>query len=255
MNNNIVFKSLVGSHNYNLNTEQSDKDYKAFVVPTFDDLYINDYIKTVTNISEEVDIEYTDIRKLENILYKSNTSFLEILFSKELEINSDYKEEVKELLMLRDSIAKMNLRALYSSSIGIYNSRRQLMLKANDKNKDIINAIGYDPKQAMHCYKILDFLKRFKNTDFDDFQKAIYYEHGDAARDIMLYIKSGKPSLEEVSGILDRKFIITEMYCKNKYKSKEICEETNQKMSHIIKSIVKKSLIKEFDKDMVCECN
>ena len=34
-----VLKALVGSHNYNLNTESSDKDYKYFVLPTLDDLY------------------------------------------------------------------------------------------------------------------------------------------------------------------------------------------------------------------------
>ena len=40
INNRVpVLKALVGSHNYNLNTPESDKDYKLFVLPTFDDLY------------------------------------------------------------------------------------------------------------------------------------------------------------------------------------------------------------------------
>ena len=34
-----LIKALVGSHNYNLNTETSDKDYKVFVLPTFNELY------------------------------------------------------------------------------------------------------------------------------------------------------------------------------------------------------------------------
>ena len=34
-----VFKALVGSHNYNLADKNSDKDYKVFVLPTFEDLY------------------------------------------------------------------------------------------------------------------------------------------------------------------------------------------------------------------------
>ena len=38
---NVAFKALVGSHNYNLNTSDSDKDYKLFVIPTLDDLYFN----------------------------------------------------------------------------------------------------------------------------------------------------------------------------------------------------------------------
>ena len=44
-NRKFAFKSLVGSHNYNLNIETSDKDYKVFVFPTFDDLYFNIFIK------------------------------------------------------------------------------------------------------------------------------------------------------------------------------------------------------------------
>ena len=35
----IAMKAFVGSHNYNLDTPESDKDYKYFVLPTFGDLY------------------------------------------------------------------------------------------------------------------------------------------------------------------------------------------------------------------------
>ena len=35
----IAVRALVGSHNYNLNDESSDRDYKVFVFPNFGDLY------------------------------------------------------------------------------------------------------------------------------------------------------------------------------------------------------------------------
>ena len=63
----IVFKSLVGSHNYNLATPTSDKDYKVFVFPTFDDLYFGQTYKHST-VGEHVDYQAHDIRKLPELL-------------------------------------------------------------------------------------------------------------------------------------------------------------------------------------------
>ena len=42
-NREIMLKSSVGSVNYNLVTADSDKDYKFFVMPTFDDVYIAEH--------------------------------------------------------------------------------------------------------------------------------------------------------------------------------------------------------------------
>ena len=55
-NNRVsVLKALVGSHNYNLNTPESDKDYKLFVLPTYDDLYERkDYSVSVESSKEDI---------------------------------------------------------------------------------------------------------------------------------------------------------------------------------------------------------
>jgi len=45
-----MLQILVGSHNYNLNNENSDKDYKIFVCPTFEDLYYNKKLSKVEKI-------------------------------------------------------------------------------------------------------------------------------------------------------------------------------------------------------------
>ena len=44
-----LFRVLTGSHNYNMNTPESDKDYKIFVLPTFDDLYHGKEFSNVGN--------------------------------------------------------------------------------------------------------------------------------------------------------------------------------------------------------------
>ncbi|WP_206706321.1 zinc ribbon domain-containing protein [Anoxybacillus flavithermus] len=87
MNRKVSFKALVGSYNYNLQTESSDKDYKVFFLPSFEGLYSGEkYSKSITSDTE--DIEYHDVRKLSDMLRKSNVNFLEVLFS---------VEEVKDL--------------------------------------------------------------------------------------------------------------------------------------------------------------
>ena len=75
-----LFRALVGSHNYN-NTPESDKDYKIFIAPTFDDLYFN---KQFSNsiIGETEDYDIHDIRKVSHLWWKANVNFIEVLFSK-----------------------------------------------------------------------------------------------------------------------------------------------------------------------------
>lgn len=92
-----IFRALVGSHNYNMNTPESDKDYKIFVAPTFNDLYFN---KSYSNfiIGETEDYDIHDVRKLSNLLWKSNVNFMEVLFSEDIVINENVTLSTKEHL-------------------------------------------------------------------------------------------------------------------------------------------------------------
>ena len=113
----VAFKSLVGSHNYNLNTPESDKDYKVFVLPTFDDLYFNNSFSK-SYIGETEDFDTHDIRKCSSLWYKANVNFLEVLFSKRFLVNAELDDKSKLLIYqiydMRNDIAKMNLKYLKS---------------------------------------------------------------------------------------------------------------------------------------------
>lgn len=258
MDNKMIITSLVGSHNYNLNTKDSDKDYKSFLVPTFDDLYSKDFIqsksllKLLNEDGEEFDIEYHDIRKLEGLFFKSNINFLEILFSEDTEINNYYKEEVMELLNIKKDIAKMNLPYLYRACIGMYHNKRKLLTKGTESTQYLVDKYGYDTKQALHCYRVLDFLKRFQNTGFNDFKDAIWYKDTDPMRDYLFEIKNGKMTLEEVEAMLDRKLIVTKTYCEKAYSERELNDITYRKVINITKKIVRKSIRREFDEYRNC---
>lgn len=235
-----VFKALVGSHNYNLNTETSDKDYKVFVLPTFDDLFFGrQFSKAVTG---DVDIEYHDIRKLSNLLWKSNINFLEVLFSEELEINinltKDSRDKIKEIIKLRDQIARMNLPYLYNACVGMYISKKKQVDKGTENTQKLIVKHGYDTKQAMTTIRILDFLKRFAEIDFSDFKKAIWYKKPEG----MLLIKNGYLSKEAYQRLADKAFNEIESKYKDLYKRQEPNKELNQHLINNIKSIIKNEI-------------
>ncbi len=59
----VVLEALSGSHNYNLNTPTSDRDYKVFVAPTFSDLYRGSTIHREW-IGIERDVLVHDVRKI-----------------------------------------------------------------------------------------------------------------------------------------------------------------------------------------------
>jgi hypothetical protein len=113
-----MLQILVGSHNYNLNNENSDKDYKIFVCPTFEDLYYNKKLSKVEKIGIH-DMEYKDIRTLPALLKASHPNNLELLYSKEVITNNlEWFNLYNKLTSMREEIVTANLSNLVNSVKG-----------------------------------------------------------------------------------------------------------------------------------------
>lgn len=240
-----IFRALVGSHNYNLNTESSDYDYKVFVAPTFDDLYNNKtYSKSI--VGEEQDLDIHDIRKVSNLWWKANVNFVEVLFSKEVVYGSTIKEEtvvlIDKMFSMKNEIAKMNIPYLYRACMGMYHNKMKLIHKGTEGKKHLVKQFGYDTKQALHIIRILDFLQRFADSEFEDFEYAINYENGDSFRNFLFEVKNGGYTLEQFQEIAQDMYSTVENEYRDKYVNIEPNEETNQKLIEIVKQIVKNEL-------------
>ncbi|AMQ66569.1 nucleotidyltransferase [Bacillus phage Shbh1] len=164
INNTVSFKALVGSHNYNLNTQDSDRDFKVFVYPSFNDLY-GGGITSKSTTSESFDLEYHDIRRLPQLLFKSNINFIEVLFSQEHDGDSLFKT----LVDLREDVARMNLPYLYNACKGTFINKYKSYKKKKDTDPKKSN------KDAATAIRIHDFLVRYYLLDFDNFGLAIRY--------------------------------------------------------------------------------
>lgn len=239
-----VLKALTGSHNYNLNVETSDKDYKVFVLPTFDDLYHGNTLSK-SSVSETEDISVHDIRMLTKMLYKSNVNFIEVLFSKELIINPDISistyATITSIIKDREKYARMNLPYLWDACIGMYyqNSRKMKHIFIGDENCDRL----FDSKKAMTAYRILDFLDRYatflQNEIYQPFKNAIYYN--DDERSNMLYIRQ-EASLKEVEELLEQKLEKVENNYKDFYKNSTVDEKLKLELEKDLKKIVYKNI-------------
>ena len=163
-NRKLVIKALTGSHNYNLNGPTSDKDYKFFVLPTFEDLFYGDRFSNSVN-SPEQDYTVQDIRQLTNCLWKANINFLEVLCS------TDYtgRGEISEFLQTnKKELCRMHLWYLYSACIGMSHERLKRVRALAGKPKT--------GKNFSHAVRVLDFLCRFEASGFEDFFGAIWYD-------------------------------------------------------------------------------
>lgn len=241
----VVFKTLVGSHNYNLNTPDSDRDYKVFVLPTFDDLYFSKSFNK-DYIGETEDFNVHDVRKCSNLWYKANVNFIEVLFSEDFSINSELnkrsKDLIYELLNMKNDIAKMNLKFLYNACIGMHHNKMSLLEKGTKGTTHLVEKYGYDTKQALHSWRILDFLRAFADTDFSDFKAAIWYKEDNNKRKFLLDLKNGKFTLNEFKDIIQDTFNDVECNFKEKYINENTDEDTNKKVIEILKELIKVNL-------------
>lgn len=236
-----LFRARVGSHNYNLQDENSDEDWKVFVLPSFDDLYEGSTYSSPNYISEELDYSVKDIRFFGKQVWKANITFLEVLYSDKVIINPELSEETKTLIEkifeMRDRLVRVNLVNMYEACIGMHKQRIKAMPKGSASTKHLKEKYGYCTKNAMHSYRYLDFICRFAMTG--NFEKALRYED-DTIKRYILGIKQGVlGTQEEAKNNLDRCCDTVEMFMKPRYKTKEPDMETMEELNKLIKEIVR----------------
>jgi predicted nucleotidyltransferase len=196
----VAMWALVGSHNYNLNDEKSDRDYKAFVYPSFEDIYHNRKISKayqgVPNIFEPeyegpIDYEVHDLRRLPDLLKKVNINFLEVLFS----IKDMIHPELSLIFMpFREDYIKLQPARFYMACLGMYYEKMKKVQYVSEANKHLHDQYGYDTKQAMHAIRLLKVIRHYF-AENKSFAESILFEGED--RDLLLGIKRGALSLKD----------------------------------------------------------
>lgn len=223
----VLLKSSVGSVNYNLTNKDSDKDYKYFVMPTFDDIYNGKYFSKGV-VGEEVDYTVHDIRKLTHLLEKGNINFIEVLFANDME----YDKSIEWLINNRDMYSTLNVPYLYDACIGTHFQKMKLLFKGTSGTQKFVDMFGYDTKQAMCAYRMLDFIRRFVDFHFD-FKKAITYEDGTKEKAILMGLKEGRYTLTQFLDLKDEALEVARGY-KDIYKK---CDKRDKAVAGLEQNI------------------
>lgn len=237
----ILLKSLVGSHNYNLNNEDSDKDYKVFVAPKFEELYNGKrFAKQILGDKEDITIH--DIRKLTELLFKSNINFLEVLASKEVYI-ADNNPEIHRIFELKKDIFKMNLPYLHDSCQGMYFNKMKLLNKGTQGTQHLVDKFGYDLKQATHAYRCLKFAEDFAKTDFEDFEGSIKYDGEDL--EFMLEIRHGFFKQNVFENFIKHYYESTFRHVGKRYHGQPVDLELKEELEGLVMSLIKRKIREE----------
>lgn len=236
----VIFKAMVGSHNYNLANKESDVDYKVFVAPTFEDLYKNkEYHKSIISHSDGNDYDAHDIRKLTNLFYKANINFLEVLASKDIQLETD-AEEILKIMSMKNEIFKMNLPYLYNACFGMHLTKFKQLEKGTEGTQHLVDKYGYDTKQATHAFRVLKFLKDFHDGSYNNFEEAIWYDGEDL--ELMLKIRHGGFTLEEYKEfVLDYKDNVVNPL-KDEYYSQKPNDELKEEIDTLLMKYIKKEI-------------
>lgn len=235
MGHQVAVEALVGSHNYNLNTENSDKDWKYFVTPTFDDLY-NGVFFSDAKQSTEVDYSAHDIRQLGNLVWKSNLNFLEVLFSKHLTI----RPELDDLFERAEYFSTGNIPAFWSATMGMHFEKMASLHKGTATTQRDVDKYGYDPKQAHHALRCLFVLQRFYERK--SMGMALWFDTFEPQRKILLEVKNGEWNEEKFQGAVREWHNIYRPRVEAWYKTQVAKPEVKIEIDKIIKDFVRENL-------------
>lgn len=234
----VLLKALVGSHNYNLANEESDFDYKVFIAPTFEELYKGErFSKQIITPTEDNDIH--DIRKMSDLFFKSNLNFLEVLSSNEVIIPNS-SPEIHQIYALKKEIFKMNLPQLFNSCRGMYYNKMKLIHKGTEGTQHLVDAYGYDTKQATHAYRCMKVMVDFESTNFEDFDGAIRYS-GDELQ-FMKYIRNGFHKFDEYERFVTAYFEYKFTPLAKKYFAQPVNLELKAEIERLTMELVKRNL-------------
>lgn len=89
---NLLGIFLYGSQNYGTETEDSDVDTKAIIIPTFEELVFNRPVSKELTLPNNEHCEVKDIREIVNNFRKQNINFIEILYTDYFWLNPKFED-------------------------------------------------------------------------------------------------------------------------------------------------------------------
>lgn len=184
----IVGVFLQGSQNYGLDYEGSDIDTKCIVLPTLEDLIFNRKPVSTTHVlPNEEHLDLKDVRLYFQTFRKQNLNFMEILFTKYKIVNPTYAPYWNQLIENNEQIARYNPVGAVKTMKGIAMEKYHAMEHRYPSKVELIDSIGYDPKQLHHLLRVEEYIKRYVNGE--NYAECLISNQSDYLREVKSIIK------------------------------------------------------------------
>ena len=184
----IVGVFLQGSQNYGLDYEGSDIDTKCIVLPTLEDLIFNRKPVSTTHVlPNEEHLDLKDVRLYFQTFRKQNLNFMEILFTKYKIVNPTYEYFWDKLVANNEMIARYNPVGAVKTMKGIAMEKYHAMEHRYPSKIELIDSIGYDPKQLHHLLRVEEYIKRYVNGE--SYADCLMSNQSDYLREVKSLVK------------------------------------------------------------------
>jgi predicted nucleotidyltransferase len=227
---NIIYKITYGSHAYGTANKYSDVDIRGIYLPTLDEHLGFKEPKDITEIGAEgQDVVIFPIKKFFKLAMENNPSVLEWLYvsQKHLLLHTPTSQ------LIRDHRTDFLSKNVYVKFKGYAESEFRKLTKVSgktgEKRRKQIMEIGYNPKSAMNCIRLLDQATEL----LTEWSLTMPLRQRELLRDI----KQAKYSLKEIRSMQEEYVIkLDEAFAVTKIQDKPDREFLTKLMIDIIKT-------------------
>lgn len=183
--------NLYGSQNYDLDTPESDYDFKAVVLPSIDEV-----VNNTTPVSKVYDfaggqVDVKDVRLMFNNYAKQNPNFMETLFTRFYTVNPLFVREWEEVRALADRVAYADPVRALNAMVGMAMEKCHALCHPYEGKLAVLAEHGYDSKQLSHEYRLWQMMQKFaRHEDY-----ATLLVSSDEEREFLMNLKLYKPQL------------------------------------------------------------
>ena len=241
----VVGVFLYGSQNYKMDTDHSDIDTKAIVLPKFDDIVDSkDWVSKDIFLESGEKVDVKDVRLMFDCYKKQNINFLETLFTPYMYINPEYSGLfLGAVVKNREKIARYNPRKAVLSMYGNMKTKYKSMLHRAPHNEKEIDLYGYSLKDFHHIARINDFIQRYA-------EGQELYEATLVPKDVptLISYKEKALDLEEAKSLAEKMIADTEKLVNEKveeWKDLQPNVEVDTLLRDTQRMLIKHSLYKE----------
>lgn len=188
----VLAVNLYGSQNYDLDTPESDFDFKALVFPNFMDMVLG---KPQVSKVLEFDGGQVDVKgaaKMFENYKKMNTNFMETLFTRWYVVNPDFAEDWEKVRALAPRLAYADPKRAMNAMVGMAMEKAHALTHPYEGKLQVLAEHGYDGKQLSHELRL--------NLMFDKYAARMPYEEvlmpSEEDRKRLVDLKLWRPQLE-----------------------------------------------------------